>query len=55
MTGASRRKPNAVLALIDAAIVRIQLKKMGAHNPGPANMRRPDKGGTRSDQRRETR
>lgn len=51
MTGKNPRKPNAVLALIDAIIVRKQLKRQGVYNPGPAEMRPDGKGGTRGGQR----
>lgn len=55
MAGKNPRKPNAVLALIDAIIVRKQLKKQGVYNPGPAKMKGTDKGGTRGGQREDTR
>lgn len=55
MGGKNPRKPNAMLALIDAIIVRQQLKKQGVYNPGPAEMRPDGKGGTRGGQREETR
>ncbi len=51
MAGKNPRKPNAVLALIDAIIVRKQLKRQGVYNPGPAEMRPHGKGGTRGGQR----
>ena len=55
MAGKNPRKPSAVLALIDAIIVRKQLRKQGVHNPGPAEMRPHGKGGTRGGQREDTR
>lgn len=55
MAGKNPRKPNAVLALIDAIIVRKQLKKQGIYNPGPAEMRLQGKGGTRGGQREDAR
>ena len=51
MAGKNPRKPNAVLALIDAIIVRKQLKKQGVYNPGPAQLRPQGNGGTRGGQR----
>lgn len=51
MAGKNPRKPSAVLALIDAIIVRKQLKRQGVYNPGPAQLRPQGKGGTRGGQR----
>ena len=49
--GEARRPPSAVRALIDAIIMRKQLKRQGVYNPGPAEMRPHGKGGTRGGQR----
>lgn len=43
------RKPTAVKALIDAALVRLQLKRMGVHQPDPAQL--PNPSGTRKKKR----
>jgi hypothetical protein len=50
MTG-KKKQPTAVKALIDAAVVRIGLKRMGVHQTGPAQLRGPDQGGTRKNGR----
>lgn len=41
----SNKRPNAVLALIDAAVVRMHLKETGTAQTGPAEL--PDRSGTR--------
>jgi hypothetical protein len=48
-----RRKPAAVLALIDAITVRRYLKSRGLHVDGPVQMRPPHQGGTRTNDRKD--
>jgi hypothetical protein len=44
---AKRREPSAVKALIDAIVVRRQLKRMGVQQTGPAQLPAKDGSGTR--------